>query len=100
MESAALAPINKKLFSTDNEVFFDPSPPLGPIDIFPRSERQSYFTPQTRDELVALVKGVASTAKGSGPSRHIRVVGSGHSWSAVAQSGDLLVSLSKYKVSG
>lgn len=87
-------------FFVDALVFFDPSPPLGPLAASPSSDgRTSYFTPQTKEELVALVKAVADTAKGTGPRRHIRVVGAGHSWSAVAQSGDLLLSLSKYKVS-
>ena len=60
---------------------------------------QSYLVPSTLDELKAIVKSVTATAIGDGPKRQIRIVGAGHSWSAVAKSDDLQLSLYKYKVS-
>lgn len=59
---------------------------------------QSILAPRTIDEIVAIVKAVTATAHGNGSKRKIRVVGAGHSWSAIAKSDDLQLSLSKYKV--
>ena len=84
-----------KLFA-DSKIFFSSSSVLGPLDPFPSTS--GYFAPHTKEELVRLVKAVWKASKGPGPRRHIRVVGAGHSWSAVAQSEDLLLSLANYKV--
>ena len=49
-----------------------------------------------------ILKSVAATqtkaGEGSGSGRRIRVVGSGHSWSKVAKSNDIQLSLENYKV--
>lgn len=92
-----------RLFS-DSQVFFDPSPTLGPFFMPPDSgmgpERGvSYFTPNSREELVKVVKAVGATASRKGsPKRQMRVLGTGHSWSAIARSDDLYLSLCNYKV--
>lgn len=93
-------------FPPDSLVFFNPVSPMGALPTssgtFPSLEGAdvgpAYFAPGTRDELVALVQAVARTAQGEGPRRRIRVVGAGHSWSAVAKSEDLFLSLFNYKV--
>ena len=85
-------------FFLDDLVFFDRYTSKGPLVLPSSSKPLSYLTPQTKDEIVAMVKVVAATYKEGGQRRKIRMVGSGHSWSAVAQSDDLLLSLSNYKV--
>ena len=53
-----------------------------------------------------IIKSIAATHReaeedrghGSGRGRKIRVVGSGHSWSKVAKSDDIQMSLENYKV--
>lgn len=87
---------------TDSLVFFDTSPPNGPLNVTHHDSKTplelSYLAPQTKDELVTMVKSVATTYQRGGLRRKIRVLGSGHSWSAVAQSDDMLLSLCNYKV--
>ena len=46
--------------------------------------------PSTKEELVQLVKSASEDV------RKVRVLGSGHSWSEVAQSEDILISLHNY----
>ena len=91
--------IHTLIHYTDSVVFFDKSPPNGPLPV-PQlgPEAPSYLAPRTREELVTIVKAVAATHKGDGPKRKMHVLGSGHSWSAVAQSDDLLLTLSNYRV--
>ena len=78
-----------------NEVYFDPIPSLGPL---PQYSQDPYLAPHTMQELVSMIKSVAATAKGEGPRRRLRVLGSGHSWSPVAKSDDLILTLCNYKV--
>ena len=53
-------------------------------------DHKNLHAPSTKEELVQMVK----TASNDG--RKIRVVGSGHSWSRVATSADILLSLHNY----
>ena len=48
-------------------------------------------TPSSKDDIIKIVK--TATERG----QKVRVVGSGHSWSAVAASEDVLVSLWNYR---
>ena len=55
--------------------------------------------PRTREDIVWIIKSVAAAAQ-KGEGRRIRVIGSGHSWSPVALSDDIQLSLEDYKVRG
>lgn len=64
--------------------------------VFPSSDNTVHFNhdnlhiPSTKEELVQLVKSASEDV------RKVRVIGSGHSWSQVAQSEDILISLHNY----
>lgn len=63
------------------------------------SEMNTFLAPQSKEELITIIKSIAGSAKGKGErSRKLRVIGSGHSWSQIAKSDDLHISLYKYKV--
>ena len=81
--------------------------PNGPLYLLPTKTYPEGFyassnllQPTSKDEIVWIIKSVAAThgKDGSGHSRRIRVVGSGHSWSKVAKSDDIQLSLENYKV--
>ena len=92
------------LYLADSRVFFDPFLPEGnlPLDTFLTSGGAfvgpSYYAPRSKEEIISLVKAVSRAAKGGGVKRRIRMVGAGHSWSAIAKSDDLHLSLSNFKV--
>ena len=65
-----------------------PSPQKDGMVFFNNSD---LFVPTSEAEMVDIVKRAGRER------RKIRVVGSGHSWSAVATSQDILVSLSNYR---
>ncbi len=96
------------LILSDFQVFFDWSAPKGPLYLLPETVPNTnkgvfelpLLAPSTVDELVAILKSAAATAKEEGAKRQIRIVGAGHSWSAVAKSDDLQLSLCNYKVCG
>ena len=48
-------------------------------------------TPESEDEIVSIVQNAYQN------NRKIRVVGDGHSWSHIAQTQDMMISLSKYR---
>ena len=56
----------------------------------------TYF--RSKSELAGLLQALSSSNK-RGNARRVRVVGAGHSWSAVAQSDEIQVSMSNFKVS-
>ena len=62
---------------TDSTVFFD---------------HDKLISPSSREELVSMVTAAATGG------RRVRVLGAGHSWSEVAQSDDLVLSLHNYRV--
>lgn len=63
------------VFAADNTIYFD---------------HASVVTPSSLEEIVAVVK--SANDKG----RHLRVLGSGHSWSPLATGSDVLLSLVHY----
>lgn len=73
----------------DSQVFFDWSTPaLNSLD----ESTAVNLIPSTREEIVSTVRATAAAK------RRLRVVGAGHSWSPIAKSDDLQMSLSNYKV--
>lgn len=82
--------------------------PNGPLYLLPSEAHPEglYSTtnllqPTSKEELVWIIKSLAATHRkedGNGRGRRIRVVGSGHSWSKVAKSDDIQLSLENYKV--
>lgn len=58
--------------------------------------------PSTKEEIVHMVKSalvpMSDDVRSVGRHRKIKVIGSGHSWSRVAVSDDLQMSLDNYKV--
>ena len=56
--------------------------------------------PRTKDEIVWIIKSVAATHTSDGDkcNRKIRVIGSGHSWSKIAKSDDIQLTLENFKV--
>lgn len=48
-------------------------------------------TPESEDEIVTIVQNAYQN------NRKIRVVGDGHSWSHIAQTQDIMISLNKYR---
>ena len=84
--------------------------PNGPLYLLPTESHPEglYATtnilqPTSKEEMIWIIKSVAAThekdgGSGSGRGRRIRVVGSGHSWSKVAKSDDIQISLENYKV--
>ena len=53
---------------------------------------------RSKSELADLLQALSSSNK-HGNARRVRAVGAGHSWSAVAQSDEIQVSMSNFKVS-
>ena len=102
------------LFSTDTTVFFPGDVrlnPSGPLYLLPTETHPdglyaatNLLQPSSMEEMVWIIKSVAAThaagkdGGGGGGGRRIRVVGSGHSWSKVAKSDDIQLSLENYKV--
>ena len=104
------------IVNTDTTVFFNRDVylnPNGPLYLLPTNEHPSgvyadtnLLLPRSKEEIVWIIKSVAATHReakedsrhGSGRGRRIRVVGSGHSWSSVAKSDDIQMSLENYKV--
>ena len=94
----------------DNTVFFAGDVylnPNGPLYLLPSdSHPEGLYTssnllqPTSKEEIVWIIESVAAThgKDGSGRGRRIRVVGSGHSWSKVAKSDDIQLSLENHKV--
>ena len=99
-------------FHLDTTVFFNSDVhlnPNGPLYLLPTKDHPhgiytdtNFLQPRTKEEIVWILKSVAATqtkaGEGSGSGRRIRVVGSGHSWSKVAKSNDIQLSLENYKV--
>ncbi len=54
--------------------------------------------PTSKEEIVHIIQSVLAAANSSTGPHRIRVIGSGHSWSRVAISDNLLLSLERYKV--
>jgi sugar-1,4-lactone oxidase-like protein len=52
---------------------------------------QQYFQPETEEEILALLQQCTAEKK------HIRIVGSGHSWSAICLSNEYLLNLDNYQ---
>ena len=101
------------IFPADSTVFFSSDVglnPSGPLHLLPTETHPEGFRattnllqPTSKNEIV--IKSVASmhgkdsgSGSGSGRGRRIRVVGSGHSWSKIAKSDDIQLSLENYKV--
>ena len=89
--------------------------PSGPLYLLPTETHPeglyaatNLLQPTSMEEMVWIIKSVAAThaagkdggggGGGGGGGRRIRVVGSGHSWSKVAKSDDIQLSLENYKV--
>lgn len=86
--------------------------PNGPLYLLPTEDHAygmyantNLLLPRSKDEIAWIVKSVAATwnhkdreGGGSGRGRRIRVIGSGHSWSKLAKSDDIQLSLENYKV--
>ena len=102
-------------FPADSTVFFSSDVslnPSGPLHLLPTETQPeglhattNLLQPTSKNEIVWMIKSVASThgkdggnGSGSGRGRRIRVVGSGHSWSKIAKSDDIQLSLENYKV--
>ena len=96
----------------DSTVFFNDDVslnPSGPLYLLPTSDYPdgiysdtNLLLPRSKEEIAWIVRSVAVTNQKAsvdgGRGRRIRVVGSGHSWSKVAKSSDIQLSLEKYKV--
>ena len=102
--------VNLLSFLADTTVFFASDIRLNPnghlyqlpTDTHPEGlyASSNLLQPTSKDEIVWIIKSVAAThgKDGSGRGRRIRMVGSGHSWSKIAKSDDILLSLENYKV--
>ena len=97
----------------DSRIYFNSDVhlnPQGPLYLLPTADHPdgvyadtNLLQPRSKEEIVWIINSVAATHKtkeGSGRGRRIRTVGSGHSWSPVAQSDDIQLSLENYKVQG
>ena len=97
----------------DSTVFFasdihlNPNGPLYllPTEVYPEGlyATSNLLQPSSREEIIWVIKSVASTYGRASEDknrrgRRIRVVGSGHSWSKIAKSDDIQLSLENYKV--
>ena len=84
--------------------------PNGPLYLLPTEAHPeglyagtNILLPTSKEEMIWIIKSVAAThekdgGSGRGHGRRIKVVGSGHSWSKVAKSDDIQISLENYKV--
>ena len=98
---------------SDSTVFFNRDVrlnPNGPLYLLPTPDHPeglysdtNLILPRTKEEIAWVIRSVAATNQkariNGGRGRRIRVIGSGHSWSKVAKSTDIQLSLEKYKVS-
>ena len=97
---------------SDSTVFFNRDVrlnPNGPLYLLPTPDHPeglysdtNLLLPRTKEEIAWVIRSVAATNQkariNGGRGRRIRVIGSGHSWSKVAKSTDIQLSLEKYKV--
>ena len=94
----------------NRDVYLNPN---GPLYLLPTKEHPNgvyadtnLLLPRSKEEIVLIIRSVAATyskaeevsGSGDGRGRRIRVLGSGHSWSKVAKSDDIQLSLENYKV--
>ena len=100
------------IHATDSMVYFNRDirhNPNGPLYLLSSKHHKhahyadsNVFLPRSKDEIAWIVKSVAEaqrvSKRGGGRSRRIRVIGSGHSWSSIAKSDDIQISLENYKV--